>query len=159
MPKAAEHLADLIRRLPKDHNSWRNLPCVEWDLGCFNDGYGAVVFEKKTRKAHRVAYKLFYGSYPSKFACHHCDNKRCINPHHLFDGDARANGRDASAKGRLPKGFEAPGHRYRKLDPGRVRDLLVFGYSRGAIARWLNVTQPYITKIANGKFRPIYAGT
>lgn len=157
MAKAIEHLAFLIRDLPEMVEHWTDTDCIEWDMGRFDDGYGAVNFERKTQKAHRVSYRLFHNRFPVNFACHHCDNKACVNPHHLFDGDARANLGDASKKGRLPTGTDAPGHIHRQFDPDRIRDLLACGCSQTDVAKWLGCTQPYVSLIARGRFVPLNA--
>lgn len=36
------------------------------------------------------------------FVCHTCDNRKCINPNHLWIGTRQENIQDASKKGRLP---------------------------------------------------------
>jgi len=42
--------------------------------------------------------------------CHHCDNKRCINPDHLFVGTAKDNTVDMIKKGRYVNGFTGRKH-------------------------------------------------
>lgn len=75
--------------------------CWEWN-GSINPktGYGNFGLKQgKYAGAHRVAYALAGGDC-SECVCHHCDNKRCCNPKHLFYGTALDNQRDARGKGR-----------------------------------------------------------
>lgn len=74
--------------------------CWEWTGPTIKQGYGKTKCGPE-RQAHRVAYMLAVGPIPDGlFVCHHCDNRRCCRPDHLFVGDAFANGRDMAAKGR-----------------------------------------------------------
>ena len=50
--------------------------------------------------AHRVAYYLDRGELLSyRHVCHKCDNPKCCNPNHMFDGSMYDNVQDMIAKG------------------------------------------------------------
>lgn len=52
-------------------------------------------------KAHRVVWEGIFGPIPNGlWVLHSCDNKPCINPHHLFLGTRQDNVDDMVAKGR-----------------------------------------------------------
>lgn len=63
-----------------------------------DDGYGIIYFQGKTTRVHRLSYLFAYGAWPKNLCCHHCDNRRCVRPDHLFDGTALDNNRDRQAK-------------------------------------------------------------
>ena len=48
---------------------------------------------------HRLAYRLFIGPIPhGTLVLHRCGNPACINPHHLYLGNASSDGCTALAK-------------------------------------------------------------
>ncbi len=72
--------------------------CIEW-AGCTDrGGYGRV--GKRQEPAHRIAYKLTKGEPGELLVCHACDNRRCVNPDHLWLGTHDDNMRDMVEKGR-----------------------------------------------------------
>lgn len=73
--------------------------CWIWK-GCLNwDGYGKY----KGTTAHRFSWIFHKGPIKSRhiYACHSCDNRKCVNPKHLWLGSAKQNMKDCIKKGRF----------------------------------------------------------
>lgn len=82
--------------------------CLEW-LGCLSGSedcnrYGCFSLRGEPFKAHRVAWKIAHQKEPQNRVLHSCDNPKCVNPEHLFEGSPLDNTRDASSKGRMASG-------------------------------------------------------
>lgn len=74
--------------------------CWTWKGGLDSHGYGRVWKDKRRQGAYRVAYELENGPIPpGMLACHHCDNKLCVRPSHIFIGTQKDNMQDWTKKG------------------------------------------------------------
>lgn len=77
--------------------------CWEWIGAMSNTGYGIVKHLGKRIGAHRASWIIHFGEINDikMFVCHKCDNRKCINPDHLFLGTNSDNMRDCYQKGRM----------------------------------------------------------
>ena len=80
--------------------------CWPWTAG-LNAGYGCFSIDSGSFGSHRVAKFLATGINPSDCVLHKCDNRKCCNPNHLFDGTLQDNVVDMEAREvRLVSNFE-----------------------------------------------------
>ncbi len=92
-------------------------------------------------RAHRLAYRLFCGPiHGPAMVLHACGHAQCINPHHLYLGDAAQNARDRARHGKTATGARLP---QTKLTPA---DVLVI---RGSAKRVTDLARDFNTSKGN----------
>jgi hypothetical protein len=144
---------------------WEKVHKVEGD-GCWTwtaattEGYGAIGIDGSRRDgAHRVSWRLHFGLIPEGMEiCHHCDNRLCVRPDHLFLGTRADNMQDAKRKGRLrvqrpgmPRGSR---HHHASIteDIARlIRALREEGLTYREIGERTGASKAVISQVATGK--------
>jgi hypothetical protein len=79
--------------------------CIEWWGGTnkppSGDGYGYLHRDGRKIRAHRMVWEECFGPIPpGLYVLHHCDNRTCVNPEHLYVGTHADNMRDMVERGR-----------------------------------------------------------
>ena len=83
--------------------------CWNWQRCTDSDGYGRVACRENGKrinfKTHIVSWVLATGIDPNGMCVlHTCDNRRCVNPSHLWLGTSSDNHKDCELKKRHPHG-------------------------------------------------------
>lgn len=85
--------------------------CWEWTASICSGGYGNKRWNGKVEPTQRISWILAYGAIPDNlWVLHKCDNRKCVNPEHLFLGTQQDNIKDMIIKKRAnhPVGFKMP---------------------------------------------------
>lgn len=85
------------------------------------------------------------------YVCHHCDNRLCCNPAHLFLGTPRQNTQDMLAKGRESRGSSHPGALLHERDVAAIRRCVRAGAPLHELARTLGVNYSTVRAAAFGQ--------
>jgi hypothetical protein len=104
-------------------------------------------------KAHRIAWILSHGNISDGLhVLHRCDNRKCVNPSHLFLGTNWDNIVDRMNKGRLSgvKGERNGKAKLRAVEVLEIRHRLASGQHQSVIASAYRVSQQCISTIATG---------
>lgn len=133
-----------VRRAPGDG-------CWPWTATFNRDGYGLFSVDGVYRVAHRVAWEVTNGPVQAGLSVlHHCDNRACIRPSHLFLGTPADNSADMVAKGRQTCGARQVHAKLTDDHVRAIRSLHAAGHSQRDLAFLFNITQPNVGYIVRG---------
>lgn len=123
--------------------------CWLWTGAKGGGGYGAIKFEGKVVRAHRISWELVNGPiHDGLFVLHRCDVRLCVNPKHLFLGTHEDNMRDCSRKQRTTLGEKQGRAKLKSSDVLEIRRLRSEGVKSSVIARKFCISQPTVSQIA-----------
>ena len=101
--------------------------CWEWSGCVTKKGYGLMTRKNKNHYIHRYVWEVVNGPIPEGLCiCHHCDNRKCGNPEHLFLGTSKDNTQDMMKKGR--NSYKVM-NRLSEVKINRMLDLRTIGYT------------------------------
>lgn len=119
--------------------------CWNYKLVNTRTGYGyffsTIDSKRRTIRAHRFSYEYFKGEIPEGLhVCHSCDNRKCVNPNHLFLGTHQDNMDDMYNKNRHY-------HKLNEDDKNEIKKLVLQGMMVKDIAEQFNVSTGPVSKI------------
>ena len=129
--------------------------CWMWTSGLRDSGYGNFWTGTDFIAAHRFSYELHVGPIPDGlYVCHHCDNRPCCNPEHLFVGTHQDNMTDMVVKGRHYAGNHFlgetnPSAKLTEADVLCIRELAQEGAPRKQIAAAFGVSVGMVEQITS----------
>lgn len=132
--------------------------CWEWQGAKYRKGYGhfRMFVDGKwvMYKAHRFSFEYFNKMKLTKneFVCHTCDNPRCVNPEHLFIGNAQSNTNDKMEKGRHIWGRTSKNRWLTKKIADEIRLIYSKGqYTMKQVGDMFNTSASQVERIVNNK--------
>lgn len=139
--------------------------CWPWLAGTYQRGYGKFKIpageleqgKTEAHYAHRVAFRLIYGWWPTPAALHGCDNVQCcnaVNPDHVHEGTQAQNLREMTARGRRAHGAVLATRAFKLMDAETAQEIRTRraeeAASYQAIADEFGISISFAWKIVNG---------
>ena len=133
--------------------------CWEWIGATHSDGYGSCWINGKSTTAHRASWMINKGEIPSDksyhgvMVLHECDNRKCVNPRHLFLGTAKDNMLDMVKKGRMKptNGADNGNAKLTWRDIGNIRSLSENGMPCESVAKKFSISVSHAYDILAGR--------
>lgn len=104
-------------------------------------------------KAHRVSWILHCGTIPKgMLVCHTCNNKKCVNPDHLYLGTNLDNVLDAMVDGLRPSGETMVNSKLTDSEVRLMRESRIqYGVSYGTLANMFGVSKSTVVCVLKHK--------
>ena len=134
--------------------------CWEWIGSLYQNGYGMFCLRRGNRKtflAHRISWAIHNESCipEKKMICHTCDNRKCVNPAHLYLGTGKDNNTDTIRRNRGNRKI-GDACSWSKITEKQVLEILQSSEKQVALAVRYGVDQSTISQIKSGARRSKY---
>lgn len=142
--RATPPIERILSRIDKDtvFNCWEFMGALD------HKGYGRI---DGNLAVHRVVFEHFKGSTQGLCVLHRCDNRKCVNPDHLFLGTNAANTLDMIQKGRMKVGSQLPQAKITEDDVREIRARYAGGERQVSIAADYGLHGATISEICSRK--------
>ena len=112
-----------IDRINKRSKLNQHTGCIEWTGSLNSHGYAEISIGGKRNLVHRIQCEIKHGKLNDLLALHKCDNRKCINPDHLYAGTQSQNMQDKFLRGRdnHARGERAGGAKLTEQDVLEIR--------------------------------------
>lgn len=145
--------------------------CWEWHGSKRANGYGTVHIRwlpghkrALTISVHRLAYILTKGQPPinKPFVLHHCNNRACGNPNHLYTGTQKDNIQQATKQNRMDlsglwwrSGTVSPSQKFSDATITKIRAQYLAGTKRRQIEKQFGIGHSQLWNITHGRSRKV----
>lgn len=129
----------------------KSAECWNWTGRRNNGGYGNF-YAGGYSHPHRYSYVIHVGPITKGLQVnHHCDNRLCCNPAHLYLGTKKQNSDDMVRRGRVVNGSRQHNSRITEAEIPFIRLWLRHGYQHVEIADAFGVSHSNIGCIHRGE--------
>ena len=146
-----------VDRFNEKYKQVKKDECWNWEGNIAQGGYGMFSIRRpdirrKTWSAHRIAWMIQnQQDIPEgMMICHKCDNRRCVNPNHLYAGTGSDNNRDTVIRNRGNRKIEEQCS-WSKLTTDDVLYILNSSEKQVNLAKQFNIDPSLVSQIKSGK--------
>jgi len=122
--------------------------CIETPHGTKDkDGYPRAKYQGRSEFVSRTVMALLYGreAIEGKLVCHTCNNRACVNPAHLYIGDAQTNSDDKHTDGTMCRGKDNGRYRH-DVDTAKIIHMYYhLGMSQDEIGAEFDISQSTVS--------------
>ena len=152
-----DYVNSLKKRFHRKYVATTPGKCWEWKGYVSKLGYGQLRNVPGERPvvlmAHRLSWELHtkLGIPEGLCVCHKCDNRKCVNPKHMFLGTKTENNMDRDAKVRQARGQLNGNAKMTDKDVLKIRAMSAAGMSNPRIAEQIGLSRITVWEITTRK--------
>lgn len=124
--------------------------CWDWQGRINTEGYGKITIKNRQISAHRLSMRITTGYFSPYMILHKCNNRRCVNPNHLYEGTAAQNAKDRDKDKTQVRGEKAHNAKLNTNQVIEIKNFLRDGVSPKRLAILCQVSTRTISQIRQG---------